>query len=306
MLPMRWSFVLSFLLAAASLLGGCKLVEAPGTSVTVSPANEQLAANKQIVEQLATAWNEHDYDSIRATLDANTAVFNPEVPAMYDAKSYVDLAKYINMIIPSYQVTNEDVIAEGDRVVARQTFTGKMGSTPFDYTGLLLLQLKEGKIIDLYEISDELAVGKIVGEIPNKEQKASFGWQGAKVKPPATVGDPAQNKQIVQQWWEGDAAAQQALAAPDFMYYNPWSEAAHTYADRTQIMTQLQTEFPDLKFAIEGPIVAENDRVGFRFMLAGERVKLPGAAIYRLANGKIAEEWILWANTSLYSALGNN
>ena len=44
---------------------------------------------------------------------------------MYDAKSYVDLAKYIDMIIPSYQLTNEDVIAEGDRVVARQTFTGR-------------------------------------------------------------------------------------------------------------------------------------------------------------------------------------
>ena len=116
------------------------------SKAATSPANQQLAANKQVVEHLARAWNEHDYAAMGAALDENAVVFNPVVPDMYDAKSYVDLAKYVNMIVPTYQVTNEDMIAEGDRVVTRQTYAGKMGSTPFDYTGVLMLQLKDGKI----------------------------------------------------------------------------------------------------------------------------------------------------------------
>ena len=128
-------------------------------------------------------------------------------------------------------------------------FAGKMGSTPFDYTGMLVLQLKDGKIVDLYEISDELAVGKILGEITNDQaERELMSGRIRRLSPRCGAGDPAQNKQIVQQWWEGDAAAQQALAAPDFAYHNPWSGAAHTYADRAQLMAQIQAAFPDSKF----------------------------------------------------------
>ncbi len=71
-------------------------------------------------------------------------------------------------------------------------------------------------------------------------------------------------------------------------------------------MAQLQAAFPDLKFKIEGPIIAENDKAGLRFTLAGNGLELPGIAVYRLADGKVAEEWLLWANTTLYSALNAN
>ena len=71
-------------------------------------------------------------------------------------------------------------------------------------------------------------------------------------------------------------------------------------------MAQLQAAFGDLKFQVEGPIMAENDKVGFRFTLANDRVSLPGIAVYRIAEGKVAEEWMLWANTTLYSALNGN
>ena len=30
------------------------------------------------------------------------------------------------------------------------------------------------------------------------------------------------------------------------------------------------------------------------------------AAVYRITDGKVAEEWVLWANTILYSALTSN
>lgn len=271
-------------------------------------ADRQMAINKQIAAKLATAWNDQDYDGLGALLDAGATINNPGLPDLHDGESYVERARTVHAVIPNYRLTYDDVLAEGDQVLARETFAGKIGPTSFTYTGMLLLQLKDGKVVDLYEISDELAVRKFLGDVPNDQKNDNFGWQDGPPKPPAKAGggDPARNKEIVRQWWEGDAAAQKALAAPGFTSYNPWSSAAHSYTDRTEIMAQLQAAFGDLKFQVEGPLIAEKDRVGVRFALANDRVSLPGIAVYRIAEGKVAEEWILWANTTLYSALNGN
>jgi len=343
MQPVRCISVLSLMFVAASLLGGCRLVEAPAaprvTSVaatvhsistaptaqpvravappqaasTAEPTASKQAANKQAVEQFAAAWNTQDYDSMGAILDDGAVMANPGLPDLQSAQGYVERAKTVHAVIPTYHLTYTDVLAEGDFVLAREAFSGKIGPTSFNYTGMLLLLLQDGKIVDLYELSDELAVRKFLGEIPNDQKNANFGWQDAPNKTPANPAagtvDPAQNKQIaqqiVQQWWAG-AATQQTLATPDFTYHNPWSPEARTYAARAQTMAQLRAEFGDLTFELASPIVADHDKVGFRFTLAGDRLTLPGIAVYRIADGKVAEEWVLWANTILYSALTTN
>lgn len=355
MQPVRWISVLSLMFVAASLLGGCRLVEAPAappvtpaaavvqsisTAPTVQavrsvaasqaaptavstalppvvPTASALAANKQAVEQFAAAWNTQDYAGMGTILDAGAVVANPGLPDLQSAQDYIERAKTVHAVIPTYQLTYTDVLAEGDLVLAREAFTGKIGPTPFTYTGMLLLVLQDGKIVDLYELSDELAVRKFLGEIPNDQKTANFGWQDAPDKTPAkptaepsagTV-DLVENKQIaqkiVEQWWAG-AAAEQTLAAPDFTYHNPWSPEARTFAGRAQTMAQLQAALGDLTFELAGPIVADHDKVGFRFTLTGDRLALPGIAVYRIAGGKVAEEWVLWANTTLYSALNTN
>lgn len=333
MIPVRWVFVLSLLAAAASLLGGCRTLQGSAAggvvpAALVEPAvptatavttdtvaaeasaapNQSVAANKLAAAQLATAWNVQDYAGIGALLDTSATINNPGLPDLHDGESYVERAKTVHAVIPNYQLTYDDIVAEGDRVLTRETFKGKLGNTSFTYTGMLLLQLKDGKIVDVYEVSDELAVRKFLGDIPNDQKNANFGWQGGADKPSADsgAGDPEKNKQIVQQWWEGDAAAQGTLAAPDFAYHNPWSPEARTLADRTRIMGEIVAAFPDLTYEIEGPIIAENDKAGFRFNLAGTGLELPGIALYRIANGEVAEEWIVWANTTLFSALNSN
>lgn len=321
MVPVRWIFVVSLMGAAASLLGGCRMLASPTTPVVpaaltapagtaAAPANAPVAAiqqiaNKLVLQRLATAWNKQDYAAIGAMLGEGAAISNPGLPDLHDAESYVERARTVHAVIPNYQLTYDDVLAEGDQVLARETFTGKIGPTAFTYTGMLLVALKDGKIVDLYEISDELAVRKFLGDVPNDQKNANFGWQGGAGKAPAGAGDLLLNKETVRQWWEGDAAAQEALAAPDFTYHNPWAGAERTYGDRVRVMQEIEAALGDLKFEVVGPMVAENDKVGFRFTLAGEGLALPGIALYRVANGKVAEEWILWANTALYSALNS-
>ena len=333
MVRVHWIFVLSLLAVAASLLGGCRRLEGsaaggavpaalvdptvPGaTTVTTDTVaaganaapSQSVVANKLVAAQLATAWNVQDYAAIGALLDPSATIDNPGLPDLHDGESYVERARTVHAVIPNYQLTYDDIVAEGDRVLTRETFKGKLGNTSFTYTGMLLLQLKDGKIVDVYEVSDELAVRKFLGDIPNDQKNANFGWQDGAHKPAADTGagDLVKNKEIVQQWWEGDAAAQGALAAPDFTYHNPWSPEARTLADRTRIMQEIAAVFPDLTYESEGPIIAENDKAGFRFTLRGAGLELPGIALYRIANGEVAEEWIVWANTTLFSALNSN
>lgn len=318
MVARRWILVLSFLAGTAMLLGGCRRLEGSAGDVAVPaafaapaaaiPAATTVAANKRVVEQFATAWNTQDYDAIGTMLDPAAAIDNPGLPDLHDGKGYVERARTVHAVIPNYQLAFDDIVAEGDHVLARETFRGKLGNTGFTYTGMLLLQLKDGKIVDLYEVSDELAVRKVLGDIPNDQKNANFGWQGGAGKPPAAASaeELEKNKQVVREWFEGDAAAQGALAAPGFAYHNPWSPEARTLADRNRLMQEIQAAFPDLKVEIVGPIIAEGDRAGFRFLLTGAGLELPGLALYRVANGEVAEEWLIWANTALFSALYTN
>ncbi len=65
--------------------------------------------------------------------------------------------------------------------------------------------------------------------------------------------------------------------------------------------------------SVEAPVLAVDDKVGFRFTATGvnsgpflglepsnEAMSWPGVAIYRIADGKIVEEWILWSLANLY------
>ncbi len=227
--------MVSLMAVAASLLGGCRMLASPvapagaaASTATAAPAPAPLAAieqmaNKLVLERLATAWNKQDYAGIGAMLGEGAAINNPGLPDLHDGNSYVERARTIHAVIPNYQLAYDEVLTEGDQVLARETFTGKVGPTSFTYTGMLLVALKDGKIVDLYEISDELAVRKFLGDIPNDRENANFGWQDGARKPSAGGGDLVLNKEIVRRWWEGDAAAQEALAAPDFTYHNPWA-----------------------------------------------------------------------------------
>lgn len=116
------------------------------------------------------------------------------------------------------------------------------------------------------------------------------------------------NKALVRRWLEQvwnlrDSAAIETLAAEDFVLHHfsmPTPIDRQTYA---QFHPVFMAAFPDFQIVVDD-LIAEGDRVTARLTQfathqgdflgiapTGQRVTLPGIAIYRIAGGKIVEAW---------------
>ena len=131
-----------------------------------------------------------------------------------------------------------------------------------------------------------------------------------------------QNKAIVRRWIEqgwntGDLSLVDALYAPNVVQHDPSSPApVASSADLKQYVGSFLTAFPDMHFTIED-LLAENDKVLWRFTAdatqngplldippSGRRATVTGMALFRLAEGKIAEVWVNFDALGMLQSIG--
>jgi predicted SnoaL-like aldol condensation-catalyzing enzyme len=82
-------------------------------------------------------------------------------------------ARDLRAFIPDFVLTDDDVIAEGDRVVIRWTLRGtaqgESGPVPVTFTGIDIFRIEDGKLAELWQITDDLgleeqlAAGTVLG-----------------------------------------------------------------------------------------------------------------------------------------------
>lgn len=79
---------------------------------------------------------------------------------------------------PDFHITLEDVIAEGDRVVTRFTFSGThqgefMGipatGKQFSITGIAIARIADGKLVEWWENADVMSLMQQLGVLPTPE-----------------------------------------------------------------------------------------------------------------------------------------
>jgi predicted ester cyclase len=119
-----------------------------------------------------------------------------------------------------------------------------------------------------------------------------------------------QNKAVVRRFIEGtlnnlDAALVDELFAPDYVnHLVPGGREAFK-----QFLPMMRSAFPDLKFhnSIEH-LIAEGDyvvaRITFHFTNAGKEATRSDLSEYRLANGKIVEDWPPSSTADLLQQVG--
>jgi steroid delta-isomerase-like uncharacterized protein len=121
----------------------------------------------------------------------------------------------------------------------------------------------------------------------------------------------AENQDIVQRaieevWNRGNLAAIPDLFAPEFVTFEPSSQAVRGYEAFRQHVSRYRATFPNLHFAIEDSEV-ERDEVSVRWTATGVNAggsavsaangngsDVSGITIYRLASGRIVETWVHW------------
>ncbi len=139
---------------------------------------KHLEANKAVVRRwIDEVWNQGHLDVADALHPATGSTSQP-----IDSTSVKHTARFWRAAFPDLQITIEDLIAEGDRVVCRLTFRGTPqgewvrglenntppASTPVVFTGSIICRIAGGKIVQIWFAYDELGLLQQLGIIPPK------------------------------------------------------------------------------------------------------------------------------------------
>ena len=102
-------------------------------------------------------------------------VYHNASQTMQGLEAFKQLLSMYLTAIPDLHLTQEDVIAEGDRVVTRQTYRGThqgnlMGIPPtgkqLTLTGMAITRIASGKVVEQWANNDDLGLLQQLGVVP--------------------------------------------------------------------------------------------------------------------------------------------
>jgi len=278
----------------------------------------KLEENKALIRRsYEEVWHQGNLDIIDEIFVADFISHEPagEIRGVEGLKQF---ATMFLAAFPDVQITTEDQIAEGDKVVTRWTITGThkgefMGIPPTGvkatWTGISIGRAADDKAVEVWFNWDNLGMLQQLGVIP-AEEREDFKWG----EPSEVTGDPGdqeENKALVHRlgeefWnqWKLDVIDE--IFDTDYILHDPVEGEVRGPEGFKQYAYMFRTAFPDVKFTIED-IIAEGDKVAARWTGSGTHKgdlmgipptgvqgTLKGMDFFRIAGGKISE---LWANS---------
>ena len=137
--------------------------------------------NKALVHRDIEAWNRGNLAELLATIDELVVpdfVYHlPNLPFPGGIRSREDFKQFATGFLTALpgQFTIEDLIAEGDKVVVRYTYRGThqgqwRSAAPTGkevaFTGNLTYRIVDGKIVEVWELADQLSMLRQLGILP--------------------------------------------------------------------------------------------------------------------------------------------
>ena len=141
-----------------------------------------IEANKQ------TARRASELYTYTASPEVIDSLFAPELLVHYPHRTLDFAAVKASFTRPAREFTEartvvEDIIAEGDRVVTRERLEAVHGGTlrtplgelpptgkPVDISRIVIRRFRDGKIAEVWVVSDQLGLLQQVGAIPTPDQ----------------------------------------------------------------------------------------------------------------------------------------
>ena len=135
-----------------------------------------IEENKAIVRRYQEIYNSNDLDALAEVVSEN--LLTPKIlPGLSHGIEGAKAAHRIMLMgFPDYQTTIDDLIAEGDKVVARITMTGThsgefMGMPPtgkhVSFTGIYIARIEDGKIVEHWGEEDGASLMQQLGALPS-------------------------------------------------------------------------------------------------------------------------------------------
>ena len=123
-------------------------------------------------------------------------------------------------------------------------------------------------------------------------------------------------EKILQIWNEGDLVLASDLYDPGYVRHHPTPLDNASFDDFENTVVTNRTVFPDYNLAF-GELIIEGNRIVVfatvtgtntaplgELSATGKKIHMSGIYIYRITNGKIAEEWTYFNLLSYYQQLG--
>jgi steroid delta-isomerase-like uncharacterized protein len=139
-------------------------------------AEENKAVSRRVLQEVIGKGN---LDVIDQLIAADYAYFAPGSPEVRGPEGYRQLVTMYRSAFPDLTMTEDDILAEGDKVVMRWTGSGThrgelMGIPPtgkrVNVSGILISRFAGGKIVEEHEIFDALGMLQQLGVVPAQEQ----------------------------------------------------------------------------------------------------------------------------------------
>jgi len=120
-------------------------------------------------------WNQGKMELLDEFWAQNFVNHDPSNPEVRDLEGFKQWVVMVRNAFPDLNVTIDDLIAEGDKVVTRWTFRGthkgEFGKIPatgkqVSSTGITISRIADGKTVETWWSSDDLGLFQQLGLIP--------------------------------------------------------------------------------------------------------------------------------------------
>jgi steroid delta-isomerase-like uncharacterized protein len=136
-------------------------------------AEQNKALARQLVEEVLNRGNMSLADEILAPNFVEHEELPPEIPPGREAPKM--MFTMLRSAFPDFKATIDDIVAEGDKVVIRQTWTGThkgefMGIPPtgksISINVIDIIRIAEGQFVEHWGVMDQMAMMQQLGVIP--------------------------------------------------------------------------------------------------------------------------------------------
>ncbi|MFL5761947.1 MAG: ester cyclase [Thermomicrobiales bacterium] len=310
--------------------------------VGIRPAAIRAQATPDVAANEALAHRY--YDELLATGDPASfdALLTPDFVIHLEAQELDGPAAFRDFVVglrtgfPDLTYTVDDIFGEGDKVATRATAVGTQTGVfngipptgrPVAVHDLILFRIAGDRIAEVWVNGDIFGLLQQLGVIPGPAVPGTpVPWTGASpVASAVATGeqDVEANKALARRWYDevasqGNLDVIDELFAPDHVNHQAGAAPGEGSgpAGQKQLVTAFRGAFPDLSVSVEDT-VGQGDRVLVRYVFTGtqtgayngipptgKRVEVTGMAIWRFANGKAAETWVIFDIFGLLQQLG--
>jgi predicted ester cyclase len=154
-----------------------------------SEAPGLVERNKAIIRRVEAAWQADDWETLDELFSPDM-VSHAGVPFLPRGPEGWKLAhQQMRAAVPDRDVTIEDIIAEGDRVVVRCRMKGSnqgglawaqaaANGNPIDMEWISIYRLRDGKVVEHWAINDMMRLVQQIGASPEliRARALRGGW----------------------------------------------------------------------------------------------------------------------------------